>query len=96
MLLDDARSSAATGTGRRAAIVTTVTMQPLRVNPQKEIGVAVVSAMPSMTTLALAPMAVTFPPKSAPSASAHHSDVGLRGSGMPADESQTIGLMVAT
>ena len=51
---------------------TAVITAPLRVNSQKEIGWLDRRAMPSMTTLALAPTAVRLPPKSAPSASAHH------------------------
>ena len=58
--------------------VTAVTTSPYLVNSQKEIGCRLRAAMPRTTTLALAPMAVALPPRSAPSASAHHSDVRLR------------------
>jgi hypothetical protein len=53
-------------------------------------------AIPSMTTLALAPTAVRLPPKSAPSASAHHSTSGWAKSGMFAASSLTMGVIVAT
>ena len=44
------------------------------------------SAMPRMTTLALAPTAVALPPRSAPRASAHHSTFGCGAAGRRRDE----------
>ena len=66
------RSSAAT-VRRRDRDVTAVTIAPFRVNSQKVIGWPDRAAIPSTTTFALAPIAVALPPRSAPSASAHHS-----------------------
>ena len=40
---------------------------------QNEMGWPLRIAIPSTTTFALAPIAVAFPPRSAPRASAHHS-----------------------
>ena len=54
------------------AIVRMVTTAPLRVNSQKLMGCPSRAAMPSITTLALAPTAVRFPPKSAPAARDHY------------------------
>ncbi|COX87490.1 Uncharacterised protein [Mycobacterium tuberculosis] len=48
-----------------------MTTAPLRVNSQNEMGAPARRAIPSMTTFALAPIAVRLPPKSAPRASAH-------------------------
>jgi hypothetical protein len=52
-------------------MVTAVTMAPFLVNSQNEMGEPDRIAMPRMTTLALAPIAVRFPPKSAPIATDH-------------------------
>jgi hypothetical protein len=73
-----------------------VTTAPLRVNSQKEMRLSERLAIPSMTTLALAPTAVRFPPKSAPSARAHHNALACASFGIAAASSLTIGAIVAT
>ena len=52
--------------------------------------------MPRTTTLALAPIAVRLPPKSAPMASDHHNASAWTGSAMPSVSCCTIGLIAAT
>ena len=64
-------------------MVTAVTIAPFLVNSQNEIGEPDRVAMPRTTTLALAPIAVGLPPKSAPMASDHHSASAWTGSAMP-------------
>ena len=59
--------------------VTAVTTSPYLVKCQNEIGWPLRAAMPMITTFALAPTAVAFPPRSDPSASAHHSEVACVG-----------------
>jgi hypothetical protein len=66
-----------------------------RVNSKNEIREPDLIAMPRMTTLALAPIAVRFPPKSAPIASDHHRASACTGSAMPWVSWSTIGLMAA-
>ena len=72
-----------------------MTMAPFLVNSQKEMGELDRIAIPRTTTLALAPIAVRFPPKSAPIASDHHSASACAGSAMPSVSWSTIGLMAA-
>lgn len=57
------------------ARMTTATMAPYLLNSQKEMGWPLRLAMPVATTLALAPIAVALPPRSAPSSSTHHEPV---------------------
>ena len=49
-----------------------MTSNPYVVNSQQLIGCRWRAAIPITTTLALAATAVVFPPRSAPSAKAHH------------------------
>jgi len=46
--------------------------QAILMYAMKEIGWPRLSAMPTVTTLALAPIIVPFPPRQAPSAKDHH------------------------
>src|SRR6266508_2166541 len=77
-------------------MVTAVTTRPLRVNSQNEIGDPARRAMPSTTTLALAPIAVALPPRSVPRARAHQIESACDGFAVPAVRDSTSGLMVAT
>jgi len=52
-----------------------VTTMPYRVKVPKEMGWPSRAAIPVTTTLALAPIAVALPPRPAPRANAHHSDI---------------------
>jgi hypothetical protein len=70
-------------------------MARFRVNSQNEIREPDLIAMLRMTTLALAPIAVRFPPKSAPIASDHHRASACTGSAMPWVSWSTTGLMAA-
>ena len=67
-------------------MLSTVTTMPYRVNCQKVMRCPVRAAMPMATTLALAATAVPLPPKSAPSANAHHSACPVAGSGACGDD----------
>src|SRR5829696_3857337 len=77
------------------ATVTAATIRPYLVKVQKLIGLPAPSARPSTTTLAEAPTAVALPPKSAPSANAHHSTCDWPVL-LAATRSATMGLIVAT
>ena len=76
--------------------VTAVTTSPYLVKCQNEIGCPLRAAIPMITTFALAPTAVAFPPRSDPSASAHHSEVACAEPPPASTRSLTIGARVAT
>src|SRR5674476_1639961 len=76
--------------------VTTATSEPYFVNSQKEIGWPLRFAIPATTTLALAPIAVALPPRSAPRTSAHHKPFWPPSGPFPLTSWSTTGDMVAT
>jgi hypothetical protein len=61
------------------------------VNSQKLMGCRWRAAIPMMTTLAPAATAVVLPPKSAPNATAHHSDSPCSAVGAASARSSTMG-----